>query len=108
MKRIFSRGLRGLQAWPGGADLPGVIIPSCERNRRSRPGLPYRIDVRLTDFWRRMEKHLGPAYADSWARDQVLSSLGGRTVYEAIEAGEDPKQIWRAVCDVLELPARER
>jgi len=55
-----------------------------------------------------MERHLGPAYAASWARDQVLGSLGGRTVQEALEAGVDPKAVWRAVCDALELPARER
>ena len=65
-------------------------------------------DVRLTDFWQRMEHHLGSGYAESWARDQVLGTLGGRTVYEALAAGEDPKLVWRAVCDVLELPARER
>jgi hypothetical protein len=55
-----------------------------------------------------MEHHLGGEYASSWARDQVLGSLGGRTVHEALEAGEDPKIVWRAVCDALELPARER
>jgi hypothetical protein len=55
-----------------------------------------------------MERHLGPAYAASWARDQVLGSLGGRTVQGALEAGVDPKAVWRAVCDALELPARER
>lgn len=64
--------------------------------------------VRLTEFWRRMEHHLGAVYAESWARDQVLEGLGGRTAYEALEAGVDPKLVWRAVCDALELPARER
>ena len=64
--------------------------------------------MRLTEFWQRMERHLGPAYAASWARDQVLGSLGGRTVQGALEAGVDPKAVWRAVCDALELPARER
>lgn len=65
-------------------------------------------DVRLTEFWRRMEFHLGPGYADSWARDQVLQSLAGRTVHQALDAGEDPKVVWRAVCDALRLPAGER
>jgi Protein of unknown function (DUF3046) len=64
--------------------------------------------VRLTEFWRRMEHHLGPAYADSWARDQVLAGLGSRTVHEALDAGEDPKLVWRAVCDALRLPSSER
>lgn len=64
--------------------------------------------MRLTEFWRRMERHLGAGYAESWARDQRLEALGGRTPSEALEAGIDPKLVWRAVCDVLELPARER
>lgn len=64
--------------------------------------------VRLTEFWRRMEHHLGPVYADSWARDQVLRELGGRTVHEALDVGVDPRTVWRAVCEALELPERER
>lgn len=55
-----------------------------------------------------MERHLGPGYAESWARDQVLSQLDGRTVMQALAEGEDTKKVWRAVCDALQLPARER
>jgi hypothetical protein len=64
--------------------------------------------VRLTEFWARMERVFGPAYADSLARDQVLATLGGRTVTEALAAGEDAKTIWRAVCEGLDVPAKER
>ena len=64
--------------------------------------------MRLTEFWRRMEHHLGAAYADSWARDYVLSALGGRTVHQALDAGQDPKLVWRAVCDELRLSPSER
>lgn len=64
--------------------------------------------VRLTDFWDRMDLHLGPAYARSWAHDMVLAQLGGRTVDQALAAGEDTKDVWRAVAASLELPARER
>ena len=64
--------------------------------------------VRLTDFWERMEQHLGPAYARSWAHDMVLAQLGARTVDQALAAGEDTKDVWRAVAANLELPARER
>jgi hypothetical protein len=55
-----------------------------------------------------MERHLGAAYADSWARDQVLAGLSNRTVHEALEAGEDPKLVWRAVSEALRLPPSER
>jgi hypothetical protein len=55
-----------------------------------------------------MEHHLGPAYSRTWARQQVLAGLGGRTVEEALSAGETPKSVWRAVWEALELPPSER
>lgn len=64
--------------------------------------------MRHTEFWDRMEAALGTAYARSWASMQVIGELGGRTVDEALAAGVAPKQVWRAVWAVLELPARER
>lgn len=64
--------------------------------------------MRLTEFWGRMHQHLGEMYAHSYAHDQVLAQLGGRTVEQALTAGEDPKWVWRAVVVALELPASER
>jgi hypothetical protein len=64
--------------------------------------------VRLTEFWARMESALGPAYARSWARQQVLSGLGERTVDEALAEGWEAKRVWREVWKALELPARDR
>ena len=64
--------------------------------------------MRHTEFWERMEAALGPAYARSWAEQYVIAELGGRTVAEALAAGEPPKQVWVAVWRTLELPARER
>ncbi len=62
----------------------------------------------MTEFWRRMEKQFGAAYAESYARDQVLSELGGRTVAEALAQGEDAKVVWRAVCATVDVPPRDR
>jgi hypothetical protein len=53
--------------------------------------------VRLSDFWDRMEQAFGPAYASSLARDQVLPQLSGRTVVEALDAGDRIVDVWRAV-----------
>ena len=64
--------------------------------------------MRLTDFWTRLEEALGTGYARSWAHDHVLSSLGGRTVDEAIADGEETHLVWRAVHAELRLHARER
>ena len=55
-----------------------------------------------------MEQHLGPAYARTWARDQVLADLGDRTVLQALDSGWDAKAVWRAVWRALELPPSER
>jgi hypothetical protein len=63
--------------------------------------------VRLSDFWRRMDEALGPM-AETYARDQVLSELGGRTVTEALDAGEAAKDVWRAVVSAAQLPSRFR
>ena len=64
--------------------------------------------MRHTEFWARMHATLGEAYAPVWARQQVMSSLGGRTVEEALAGGVSPKEVWRAVVDQLDLPSSER
>ena len=64
--------------------------------------------VRLTVFWERMNARFGEAYADSLARDLVIAALGGRTVSAALAAGEEPRVVWNAVCDAVEVPVRDR
>lgn len=51
----------------------------------------------MTDFWERMTERFGAVYVDSFARDHVMSELGGRTVYQALEQGVSAKEIWSAV-----------
>jgi len=55
-----------------------------------------------------MEAALGSAYAESWARQQAITSLGGRTPFQALEEGVDPQKVWRAVHATLDLPPRDR
>ena len=55
-----------------------------------------------------MDTRFGESYARSYAADQVLSTLGSRTVLQALADGEDAKQIWRAVCEATNAPASER
>jgi Protein of unknown function (DUF3046) len=64
--------------------------------------------MRLTEFWARMDRALGPAYAKTWAETQVIAELDGRTVAEALDAGESAKTVWRAVWQHLQLPATDR
>ena len=64
--------------------------------------------MRHTEFWDRMELVLGAGYARVWAQQQVLADLGGRTVEEALAAGDTPKKVWRAVGEALSLPESQR
>lgn len=64
--------------------------------------------MRLTVFWQRMVEHFGQGYADTFARDHVMSELGGRTVHEALDAGWDTKEVWQVVCAVMDVPREKR
>jgi Protein of unknown function (DUF3046) len=64
--------------------------------------------MRLTEFWARMREQFGEGYAESVAKDYVLSGLGGRTVTKALADGEDAKVVWRAVSDQFNVPDRLR
>ena len=66
--------------------------------------------MRLTDFWTRLEQVFGAGYAPSVAADQVLPQLGGRTIAQALDAGEEAAGVWRAVCAAYpdRVPARLR
>jgi hypothetical protein len=64
--------------------------------------------MKLTVFWERMRAQFGEGYADSFARDHVMSELGGRTVREALDAGWEAKDVWRAVCTAMDVPTGRR
>jgi len=55
-----------------------------------------------------MDQHLGSSYSRVWADQFVIGVLDHRTASEALDAGVPPKQVWRAVWQVLELPDSER
>jgi hypothetical protein len=60
--------------------------------------------VRLTDFWNRMHERFGETYARSVAHDYRLPLLG-QTADEALAAGVETKDVWRAVCAEFDMPA---
>jgi hypothetical protein len=64
--------------------------------------------MRLTEFWSRMCEQFGDAYAESVAKDFVLSGLGDRTVNKALAEGEDAKVVWRVVVETFNVPDRLR
>lgn len=55
-----------------------------------------------------MRTQFGDGYAESVAKDYVLSGLGSRTVDQALADGENAKDVWRAVCEAFRVPERLR
>ena len=54
-----------------------------------------------------MKERFGSAYAASVAADYRLPPLGS-TIDEALAAGVETKEVWRAVCAEFEMPASLR
>ena len=64
--------------------------------------------MRLTVFWERMHGRFGEVYAGSVVRDFSLAQLGGLTAQEALDAGVPAKEVWLALCELFEVPAKDR
>ncbi|MDF0531460.1 DUF3046 domain-containing protein [Tsukamurella sp. 8F] len=63
--------------------------------------------MRLTEFRELLHTEFGAGRADALMRDHRLGELDGVTGDAAIEAGVDPKDVWRALCREFDVP-RER
>ena len=64
--------------------------------------------MRLTHFRQRMAAEFGRVRADMIARDHVFSAFGNRTADQALNAGYDVKEVWRAVCEAFDVPSERR
>jgi len=59
-------------------------------------------------FWQLMDDEFGAGYARSVATDQALTLLGGMTVDQALATGHQPREVWHAVCEAMDVPAERR
>ncbi|GAA5171788.1 DUF3046 domain-containing protein [Pseudonocardia eucalypti] len=64
--------------------------------------------MRLTHFRERMTEEFGAARADTLAADHVFAELDRQTVNQALEAGWDPRAVWRVVCSTFDVPSERR
>ncbi|TDB98982.1 DUF3046 domain-containing protein [Actinomadura sp. 7K534] len=62
--------------------------------------------MRLTVFWDRMNQQFGATYAQSVAKDYVMSELNGRTIEQALADGEPAKRVWQAVVATFDVPSK--
>lgn len=64
--------------------------------------------VRLTEFHELVRIEFGQLHGDALLRDHVILSLGGLTPAEAIEVGQEPREVWRALCEEFDVPPSRR
>ncbi|WP_407342390.1 DUF3046 domain-containing protein [Pengzhenrongella phosphoraccumulans] len=64
--------------------------------------------MRHREFWALVDEVFGEAYGRTLASDQVIGALGSRTAEQAIEDGDEPRTVWHALCDALEVPEARR
>ncbi len=60
--------------------------------------------MRLTEFQELLVEEFGRMRGDSMLVDHVITGLDGMTGAEAIEAGVDPRDVWRALCSEFDVP----
>lgn len=64
--------------------------------------------MKLSEFWFLMENEFGSSYARHLARDFVLARFGNITAQQAVDAGEDVREVWREICAVQDVPEERR
>ncbi len=64
--------------------------------------------MRNREFWQLVDEVFGPRYGRTLAADQVIGDLDDRTAAEAIEAGVEPRTVWHALCDAMDVPDEHR
>ena len=60
--------------------------------------------MRLSQFQELMTDEFGRAQSEVLIRDLALMELGDRTAASLLASGEDPKEIWLAICRVQQVP----
>jgi hypothetical protein len=66
------------------------------------------VRVRYREFWQLVDEVFGSAHGRSLVREYVLPRLGGLTAEQAMEQGVEPRDIWHALCDELDVPDAQR
>ncbi|RFA14335.1 signal transduction histidine kinase [Subtercola boreus] len=60
--------------------------------------------MRVSEFRQAVLDEFGAGYGRVVTGDLVLSEFGGRTAEQSIEAGEDAREVWLALCRASDVP----
>ncbi|ASR54293.1 DUF3046 domain-containing protein [Cellulomonas sp. CW35] len=64
--------------------------------------------MRYSEFWELVEEVLGSAHGRELVATLVVGALENRTPAAALEDGADPREVWHAMCDELQIPQSQR
>ena len=64
--------------------------------------------MRYSEFWDLVTDTFGRTQGRALVTELAITALGDRTAAAALDDGEDPKAVWWALCDVMEVPAAAR
>jgi para-aminobenzoate synthetase/4-amino-4-deoxychorismate lyase len=91
----------GQRRWPG----PEPVGTALAAALLARWNAPWDAPgVRLSEFWTLVDDEFGRAHGRTLVRDHVIGALGHRTAEQALEAGEEPREVWLALVADLEIP----
>ena len=64
--------------------------------------------MRYREFWQLVDEVLGRAHGRVLVSDLRLGSLGDCTGAQALDEGVEPREVWHALCDELDVPEARR
>ncbi|ACV08696.1 hypothetical protein Jden_1040 [Jonesia denitrificans DSM 20603] len=64
--------------------------------------------MRLRDFWLLVDEVFDPRYGRTLVSEHHLDALDNLTAAQALERGAEPRDVWHALCDSLDVPDRTR
>ena len=62
----------------------------------------------MSEFWTLADGEFGRLHSRTLVRDHVIRVLGDRTAEAALAAGAEPRDVWIALCDDLQVPEERR
>ena len=64
--------------------------------------------MRNREFWELVDEVFGSAQGRALTAELVLGALGDRTALQALEDAVEPREVWHALCDALDVPEARR
>ena len=61
-----------------------------------------------SEFLRALADEFGDVMSHTVSRDVIVGSLGNRSAMEALDAGIEPKVVWAALCEAMDVPINRR